>query len=393
MYGGIREKPAPARGAGQHLLLVVDEPDMAELLSTTLELAAYRITVVGSGTEALARLTERRFDLLVVDATLPDMESIGRDRPAVVDRPPVLLLTVYESLDRLVPELGPGERDYVTKPFRVAEVLARVQVLLRGTGPRRPRGDELACRDLILDDTRCEARRGTRRLDLTPAEYRLLRHLLRQRAPGAVQGADRPLRLGRLPRRQRHRAACVPTASQGGPGRAGADPYPPGLRLLAGRGGRRVLRCRRANALRLPGRALCRDPRAAPTYAHGRGRLLQLPYKSRDECVLNATVIRVTSAFCQETDGLTSVPSVCMCSSRPHPFHPGVPPVERNPHTEENHGRHPDRRCARRGHAGARVPDGQGGGLSLDPPQPSRPSRTRAASSRSVSGTAARPGW
>ncbi|MFF0156246.1 response regulator transcription factor [Streptomyces sp. NPDC005263] len=178
MYGVIREKPAPVRGAGEHLLLVVDEPDTAELLSTTLDLAGYRVTVVRSGTEALARLAERRFDLLVVDATLPDLESIGRDRPTVVDRPPVLLLTVYESLDRLVPELGPGERDYVTKPFRVAEVLARVQVLLRGPGRRRPRGDELGYRDLVLDDTRCEARRGPRRLDLTPAEYRLLLHFL-----------------------------------------------------------------------------------------------------------------------------------------------------------------------------------------------------------------------
>jgi two-component system OmpR family response regulator len=178
MYGSTREKPALARGAGQHLLLVVNEPDVTELLSTTLELAGYRLTVVGSGTEALARLAEHRFDLLVVDATLPDMESLGRERPTVADRPPVLLLTVYESLDRLVPELGRGERDYVTKPFRVAEVLARVQVLLRGRGPRRERGDALSHGNLVLDDTRCEARRGTRLLDLTPAEYRLLRHLL-----------------------------------------------------------------------------------------------------------------------------------------------------------------------------------------------------------------------
>ncbi|MGW0337299.1 response regulator transcription factor [Streptomyces sp. NPDC003011] len=177
MHGSTREEPALARGAGQHLL-VVGEPDVAELLSTTLGLAGYRITVADSGTEALARLAERRFDLLVVDATLPDMESLGRDRPAVTDRPPVLLLTVYESLDRLVPELGPGERDYVTKPFRLAEVLARVQVLLRGRAPRRTLGDALSYRDLVLDDTRCEARRGTRSLDLTPAEYRLLRHLL-----------------------------------------------------------------------------------------------------------------------------------------------------------------------------------------------------------------------
>ncbi|MDH6629699.1 two-component system OmpR family response regulator [Streptomyces sp. LBL] len=178
MYGSTREKPAPARGAGQHLLLVVGEPDIAELLSTTLELAGYRITVVGSGAEALALLAERRFDLLVVDATLPDMEGLGRDRPTVTDRPPVLLLMVCESLDRLVPELGLGERDYVTKPFRVAEVLARVQVLLRGPGLRRARAGALGYRDLVLDDTLCEARRGTRALDLTPAEYRLLRHLL-----------------------------------------------------------------------------------------------------------------------------------------------------------------------------------------------------------------------
>ncbi|WP_217236233.1 response regulator transcription factor [Streptomyces sp. AC555_RSS877] len=180
MYGSTREKPPLARGAGQHLLVVVGEPDVAELLSTTLELAGYRIGVAGSGTEALARLGAGRFDLVVLDAALPDLEGLGRDRPVLAHRPPVLLLTPYDSLDRLVPELDLGERDYVTKPFRMAEVLARVQVLLRGTrtGPGRPRGGVLGYRDLVLDDTLCEARRGTRTLGLTPAEYRLLRHLL-----------------------------------------------------------------------------------------------------------------------------------------------------------------------------------------------------------------------
>ncbi|GCB53080.1 response regulator transcription factor [Streptomyces sp. NL15-2K] len=178
MYGSTREKPALARGAGQHLLIIVEEPDVAELLSTTLELAGYRISVVGTGSEALARLAERRIDLVVVDAALPDVASLDRNRPAVLDRPPVLVLTAYDSLDRLVPELGLGERDYVTKPFRVAEVLARVEVLLRARRAGRPRNTALEYRDLVLDDTLCEARRGTRALDLTPAEYRLLRHLL-----------------------------------------------------------------------------------------------------------------------------------------------------------------------------------------------------------------------
>jgi DNA-binding response OmpR family regulator len=178
MYGSTREKPALARGAGQHLLVVVGEPDVAELLSTTLELAGYRISLAGTGTEALARLGRGRYDLVVLDAGLPDVEGLGRERPVLAHRPPVLLLTAYDALDRLIPELGLGERDYVTKPFRMPEVLARVQVLLRGVRPGRPRDGGLGYRDLVLDDTLCEARRGARTLDLTPAEYRLLRHLL-----------------------------------------------------------------------------------------------------------------------------------------------------------------------------------------------------------------------
>ncbi|MER6492861.1 response regulator transcription factor [Streptomyces griseorubiginosus] len=179
MHGsGTRVKPALARGAGQHLLLIVHEPGVAELLSTTLELAGYRTTLAGTGGEALARLVEQRFDLMVVDASLPDMASLSRERPVVPHRPPALVLTEYDSLDDLVPELGPGERDYVTKPFRVAEVLARVQVLLRDAHPGHPRDGALSYRDLVLDAPLCEARRGTRPLDLTPSEYRLLRHLL-----------------------------------------------------------------------------------------------------------------------------------------------------------------------------------------------------------------------
>lgn len=173
------QRAALARGAGQHVLIVAGEPDLAELLSTTLELAGYRISLSGTVDEALARVTQQHFDLVVFDTALPDMTNFGRERrPALPYRPPVLLLTEYDSLHRLVPELGLGERDYVTKPFRVAEVLTRIQVLLRGTRPGPPRGNLLQYGDLALDDTVCRAARGTRTLDLTPAEYRLLRHLL-----------------------------------------------------------------------------------------------------------------------------------------------------------------------------------------------------------------------
>ncbi|MEU6257077.1 response regulator transcription factor [Streptomyces sp. NPDC047043] len=177
--GTVSERPALARGAGQHVLVVAGEPDLAELLSTTLELAGYRISLAGTGTEAMARAMQHRYDLVVLDATLPDLAGLGRARrPPAAHRPPVLFLTAYDSLDRLLPELGLGEKDYVTKPFRVAEVLARMQVLLRGPNRGSRRDGGLAYCDLVLDDAQCQARRGRRALDLTPAEYRLLRHLL-----------------------------------------------------------------------------------------------------------------------------------------------------------------------------------------------------------------------
>lgn len=174
----IGERPVLARGSGQHVL-VVGGPDVAELLSTTLELAGYRTTVAATGTEALTRAAEHRYDLVLLDTTLPDVPDLGRKPlPPAAHRPPVLLLTAYDALDSLLPELGLGEKDYVTKPFRVAEVLARMQVLLRGAGPVRRQECGPRYRDLVLDDTLCQARRGTLTLDLTPAEYRLLRHLL-----------------------------------------------------------------------------------------------------------------------------------------------------------------------------------------------------------------------
>lgn len=232
-----------ARGAGQHVLVVTGDPDIAELLTTTLELAGYRISLTGTGAEAVARVVERRFDLVVFDTDVPDQRDFDRERrPELPYRPPVLLLTECESLGRLVPELGPGRRDYVTKPFRIAEVLARIQVLLRHARPGRPGGNPLHYGDLVLDDTVCRARRGGKDARSDARGVPAAAPSPGQRAPCAVQGADRPPRLGRPPRRQRRRAARLPAAPQGGPGRPGTDPHPPRLRLLAGRNRCRCLR-------------------------------------------------------------------------------------------------------------------------------------------------------
>ncbi|MFD4511685.1 response regulator transcription factor [Streptomyces sp. NPDC058457] len=179
MYGTSPAPQALARGSGQRLLVAAGDPDTAELLTSTLELAGYRTSVAGSGAEVARRLAEHRFGLVVIDAELSGLDDLaqgGRFKPAY--RPPVLLLAACESLARLVPELGTGERDYVTKPVRIAEVLARVKVLLRAVGGGGRLGGTLDHADLVLDEGTCRARRGARILDLTPAEYRLLRHLL-----------------------------------------------------------------------------------------------------------------------------------------------------------------------------------------------------------------------
>ncbi|WP_406445037.1 response regulator transcription factor [Streptomyces sp. NBC_00631] len=178
MDGSSSAPPALARGSGQRLLVAVGDRDTAELLTSTLESAGYRTGAAASGAEVARRLGEHRFDMIVVDTELPGLDGLAQGplRPAY--RPPVLLLADCASLARLVPELGAGERDCVTKPFRIAEVLARVEVLLRDAGPGGRRGRTLDHADLSLDDGTCRARRGDRVLDLTPAEYRLLRHLL-----------------------------------------------------------------------------------------------------------------------------------------------------------------------------------------------------------------------
>ncbi|MBZ3901393.1 MULTISPECIES: response regulator transcription factor [Streptomyces] len=178
--------PSPPRGdEAQHVLVVVDDPGVTELLTTTLELAGYRVTSAATATTAVtaadgtARIARAGCDLIIWDAALPNLERFLRSRHGTpADRPPLLFLTSCDSLHDLVPGLRPGVEDYVVKPVRIAEVLDRARALLRGRGgPERPEG--MPCYgDLVLDDAACEARRGSRPLGLTPAEYRLLCQLL-----------------------------------------------------------------------------------------------------------------------------------------------------------------------------------------------------------------------
>ncbi|MFJ3775920.1 response regulator transcription factor [Streptomyces sp. NPDC090075] len=179
MRANLTERPAPPRTGGRDVLIVAQDTAETDLLTTTLGLAGYRVTgTAATGAEGIDRLTRSPFDLVVWDATLPDLRDVARGRRiAPEERPPLLYLITCEYLHTLLPVLGRGRDDYVTRPVRTTEVLARAQLLLRGPHPSGHRGTaEYA--DLVLDDATCQASRGTRPLGLTPAEYRLLRHLL-----------------------------------------------------------------------------------------------------------------------------------------------------------------------------------------------------------------------
>jgi DNA-binding response OmpR family regulator len=159
----------------RHLLAAVPEAGLRATLSDRLRTAGYAVTPVGSGAEAMAVLSERPVDLIIVDVDIPDIEDLARRRPVLAERPPVLCMTRCEDLESLVPEVGLDIEDYVTKPFRVAELLARVRVLLR---TRRLPMPGMRHGDLVLDEAACRVWRGGRRIDVTAAEFRLLRFLL-----------------------------------------------------------------------------------------------------------------------------------------------------------------------------------------------------------------------
>ncbi|MGW5647709.1 response regulator transcription factor [Saccharopolyspora sp. NPDC003752] len=171
---------SPPRGAGQRLLVVDDDPRLAELLETTLSLAGYEVAVVDSGAEALHACATIRPDLLVLDVMLPDMDGFAVCQRLIEDRArlPVLFLTARHAVEDRVTGLAMGADDYLTKPFSVLELLARVHVLLRRAGMTAESSPVLRFADLTVDERSMRVRRGDRPITLSPTEYKLLRYLL-----------------------------------------------------------------------------------------------------------------------------------------------------------------------------------------------------------------------
>jgi len=163
------------------LLLVEDEAEISDFLRTSLAEAGYLVDVAADGKTAEWLATEEEFDILIVDLGLPDQDGISlilRLRQMGV-RAPVLILSARRSVDDRVRGLEQGGDDYLTKPFALAELLARLRNLLKRNNPAGGEATRLQILDLELDLLRREARRSGQLLQLTTQEFVLLEFLCR----------------------------------------------------------------------------------------------------------------------------------------------------------------------------------------------------------------------
>jgi two-component system OmpR family response regulator len=163
------------------LLVVEDEPNIRELLATSLRFAGFEVDTAGDGTTALAMAAERDPDLVVLDVMLPDVDGFEvtrrlRDRGR---KQPIVFVTARDATGDKIQGLTVGGDDYVTKPFSLEEVIARIRAVLRRTrGAAEDDGSTLRFHDLELNEDSHEVRRGGRVIDLSPTEFKLLRYLL-----------------------------------------------------------------------------------------------------------------------------------------------------------------------------------------------------------------------
>jgi two-component system OmpR family response regulator len=165
----------------QHRVLVVDdEPNIVDVVAMALRFQGFGVETASTGEEALARVTAFRPHLMVLDVMLPDMEGfdvaqrLGAQRAEV----PIIFLTARDATEDKVRGLTTGGDDYVTKPFSLEELIARVRTVLRRSGAAEPESSRLVFDDLEMDDDMREVTRAGHAIDLTATEYRLLRYLM-----------------------------------------------------------------------------------------------------------------------------------------------------------------------------------------------------------------------
>ncbi len=162
------------------VLVVDDEPNIVDVISMALRFQGFTVASAGTGEEAIAQVAAFRPHLIVLDVMLPDMEGfdvaarLGAQRSGV----PIIFLTARDATEDKVRGLTAGGDDYVTKPFSLEELVARIRTILRRVGHAEQESSRLTFDDLELDEDTREVTRAGAPIELTATEYRLLRYLL-----------------------------------------------------------------------------------------------------------------------------------------------------------------------------------------------------------------------
>jgi two-component system, OmpR family, response regulator len=168
------------------VLVVDDEPNIRELVQVALQFHGCSVTTASTGRDALKQIDANRPDLIVLDVMLPDLDGfeVVRRLRAAGNEVPVIFLTARDTSSDTVTGLALGGDDYVTKPFSVESLVARVRAVLRRasrTVPGEPSQDTSTLRagDLELDESRWTVHRSGQQVELSPTEFRLLAYLMR----------------------------------------------------------------------------------------------------------------------------------------------------------------------------------------------------------------------
>jgi two-component system response regulator MprA len=167
---------------GARVLVVDDDPQLRQALTRALQLDDYTVGTASNGVKALEAVSEDRPDVMVLDVMMPYVGGLDvcRTLRGRKDRLPILVLTARDEVGDRVAGLDAGADDYLTKPFALEELRARLRALLRRSTPEE--NDELApleYADLVLDPAAHTAHRGDRSMDLTRTEFALLELLMR----------------------------------------------------------------------------------------------------------------------------------------------------------------------------------------------------------------------
>ena len=169
-------------GTPLRVLAVDDEPSLTELLSMALRYEGWNARTAGTGSEAVRTAREFQPDAIVLDMMLPDFDGLEVMRRIRTEQPdvPVIFLTAKDAVDDRIQGLTAGGDDYVTKPFSLEELIARLRGLLRRSGATLARpGSQLVVGDLVLDEDSHEVTRAGEPINLTATEFELLRYLMR----------------------------------------------------------------------------------------------------------------------------------------------------------------------------------------------------------------------